>query len=197
MLPVRLAINTKIWDPWYDYIDIVTFILYILDILFNLVTTYIDSFGDEITNWKAILKNYCISLRFVIDLLSLLNLPKLNNQFLTFFGILKLARFFRILSLITQSNMSNDVKIVLQIFFYYIFFLIWLHLWACIWFYVVLQNFDKSIDKFVLTSKLAETNPNIEVDSSLADSNIIAWLPPYDYYDGTEKFWEKYVSQEN
>ena len=45
VIPIRLGINPQLLDPAYDAIDMITWVIYIIDVLINLRTTYIDNFG--------------------------------------------------------------------------------------------------------------------------------------------------------
>jgi len=77
VLPLRIGVNKSLFDPSYDYIDLLTWLIYVMDVAINLRTTYIDNFGHEIVDSKMIAKKYIRSLRFIMDILSLINLPNL------------------------------------------------------------------------------------------------------------------------
>lgn len=49
VLPLRLGIATKFLDPYYDPIDLLTWIIYVLDFVINLRTTFINIHGFEVT----------------------------------------------------------------------------------------------------------------------------------------------------
>ena len=48
VIPMKMAVYRNLLGPYYDIIDIFTYILYVLDVFINLRTTYLDSFGEEI-----------------------------------------------------------------------------------------------------------------------------------------------------
>jgi hypothetical protein len=171
-IPMRMAVYTTILDPAYDFLDFFTYLLYIADVIINLRTTYLDSFGEEITNPSKIMKHYAGSVGFWIDMLSLLNYPMATSPILSIVGILKVNRVLRISTLITQSNMEKGPKIMMQMLYYYMLFIIYLHLVACLWFFFIEKT-------YVL---------------SLEDSRYQAWIPPYDFYDGADKYWLRYES---
>ena len=54
--------------------------------------------------------------------------------------------------------------------YYYMLFIIYLHLIGCMWFFFIEQTYKES----------------------LIDSRYQPWVPPYDYYDGADQFWERY-----
>jgi hypothetical protein len=80
VIPIRIGINTKLWDPAYDFIDCITWLFYCFDVFVNLRTTYVDSFGLEVVENKRIMMKYVGSIRFVLDILSLLNLPSIVTK---------------------------------------------------------------------------------------------------------------------
>ena len=97
---MRIAVYKTVLDPAYGYLDIFTYILYIADVIINLRTTYLDSFGEEIKSPKKIFWHYTGSIGFWIDVLSLLNYPESTNVVLNLIGILKVNRVLRIYQLI-------------------------------------------------------------------------------------------------
>ena len=77
VIPIRIGINVDLWDPVYNWIDLVTWLIYFSDVFVNVRTTYIDNFGHEVVQDRKIAMNYMKSMRFYIDILSLFNLPNL------------------------------------------------------------------------------------------------------------------------
>lgn len=113
VIPIRIGINPLLFDPAYDVIDLITWVIYILDVFINLRTTYIDNFGQEIVESKRLMLNYIGSFRFIVDILSLANAPNLfvsnANEtvlvVLNMLGLLKLSRYFRAQTLIVESRL--------------------------------------------------------------------------------------------
>lgn len=169
-IPLRMAVYPTVLDPIYNPLDIFTYILYILDVIINLRTTYLDSFGEEIKDSKKIMTHYVYSVGFWIDVLSLLNYPLGSNPVLNMIGILKVNRVLRISTLITQSNMEKGPKIMMQMLYYYMLFIIYLHVVACLWFFFIEKTYK----------------------TYLENDRYQPWIPPYDYYDGNDNYWEKY-----
>ena len=97
---MRVAVHRTLLDPAYGFLDVFTYLLYIADVVINLRTTYLDSFGEEIKSTKKIFWHYTGSVGFWIDLLSLFNYPFSSNIFLSLVGILKVNRVLRIYQLI-------------------------------------------------------------------------------------------------
>ena len=80
VIPIRIGVSVTLADPAYDYIDLVTWLFYFTDIFVNLRTTYVDNYGIEVTDSKKVMRKYLMSFRFLIDILSLLNLPSLITK---------------------------------------------------------------------------------------------------------------------
>ena len=54
-----------LWKPfgkWYDVLDIIVFIVYVLDVFVALRTSFQNIHGDEVTNGKSIAVHYIFSL---------------------------------------------------------------------------------------------------------------------------------------
>ena len=105
MLPLRFSINTQLWDPIYNYVDLGVWITFLIDLFVNMRTTFIDSFNREELNSKKIACSYIRSMRFAIDFLALLNLPTIfirgdlltrQKSVLTGLGLLRLAKISRL-----------------------------------------------------------------------------------------------------
>lgn len=220
VIPIRIAVSTTLFDPAYDYIDLITWLIYVTDVFINLRTTYVDNYGLEVTDPKKVMRKYIASLRFIIDILSLFNLPSLftkslNKQVqivLNILGLLKLARFLRAQSLIVESRMQKDEKAQFSCCFYFVLLLIYLHMIGCLFFFFCLQTYEVSstrlgiIDDLGLRSLGANGSINYEFSwveeiSKKAEAAILvkgngasldAWVPAYDNYDGTERFWRHY-----
>ena len=113
MIPIRIGINPHLLDPAYNTIDLITWFIYIMDVLVNVRTTYIDNFGQEVTNGNLIAMKYIGSFRFVIDILSLFNAPNFvvssadssTQVVLNMLGLLKLSRYFRAQELVIESRL--------------------------------------------------------------------------------------------
>ena len=236
VIPIRIGVNATLWDPYYDYIDLVTWLIYVTDVFVNLRTTYIDSFGHEVVQSKKIAMRYVASARFYIDILSLVNLPNImlsgvsttTTLVLNALGLLKLARYFRAQDLIVQSRLRKDVKAEASCLYYFVLLVIYLHVMGCLFFLACLTTYNVSTFKLTYMEELALVEKN-ETDGKLYGLNgeedfiaqwnqateavkakqewddynpqIFAWVPAYDNYDGTEKFWRMYelsrLSQEN
>ena len=118
VIPVRIGINPTILDPAYNFIDIFTWFLYVADVIVNFRTTYIDNFGEEVTDPKKINWHYIKTYGFWIDLISLVAFPGLDTlanahhslKVFNYCGLLKLNRMFRLLELIAQSNIEKGPK---------------------------------------------------------------------------------------
>ena len=77
IIPIRLSIRKDLFGVVYDYIDLITWLIYLFDIFVNFRTTYITSNGIEVTDTSDIAKNYLVSFRIIADMISILSLPSL------------------------------------------------------------------------------------------------------------------------
>ena len=136
-IPMRIAVYKKVLSPLYEPLDFFTFFLYVADVVVNCRTSYLNAFGEEITNPNDIFKHYAGSAGFYIDIFSLLNYPTSSSAVLNMIGILKVNRFLKISDLITQSNIAATDKSLLKMLYFYALFIIYLHLVACLWFYFI------------------------------------------------------------
>ena len=155
VIPIRIGVNETLWDPYYDYIDLITWLIYVTDVFVNLRTTYIDSFGHEVVQSKKIAMRYVSSARFYIDILSLVNLPNImlsgvsttTTLVLNALGLLKLARYFRAQDLIVQSRLRKDVKAEASCLYYFVLLVIYLHVMGCLFFLACLTTYKVSTFK--------------------------------------------------
>ena len=149
VIPIRIGINTNLWEPAYLYIDLITWFIYLIDVLFNLRMTYIDIFGTEIIDGTLIMKHYVGSFRFFVDVASLLNFPTMvtkgfsefTNVILHSFGLLKLSRYFRANGLIIESRLTKETKSKASCCFYFCLMIIYLHMVGCQFFYFCLTTY--------------------------------------------------------
>ena len=106
-------------------LDSVTFGVFIIDIILNFVTSYINvASGNEIYDLKLIAHNYIFSEIFVIDMLSTFPLddwfagygnPNLTN-FLKVLGMLKMQRIRRLTKIIANLTWTHETKALLKVF---------------------------------------------------------------------------------
>ena len=185
IIPIQIGVNTEVLGAAYLPIDIFTYILYVADLVINLRTTYIDNFGEEIRdNWK-ITKRYVAGPSFWIDFFSLWAAPGVQNKLIQPLGILKLNRLLRLLGLISESNMDKDRKSFLTIIYYFGILIIYLHITGCLWFVIIHKTYLRSDDYY---DYLQSTGAAPAFDKV----GIVAWIPPYDFFDGAEQFWGKF-----
>lgn len=127
-MPLRIAFTdfelgylVKTLDP----LDQVTFGVFVLDIIFNFFTSYINvSSGNEIHDLGLIAQNYIFSEIFIIDMLSTFPLDEwfayVQNENLTNFlkvlGMLKMQRIRRLTKIITNLTYTHETKALLKVF---------------------------------------------------------------------------------
>lgn len=162
VIPIRIGVNEKLWDPYYNIIDLITWLIYLADVIVNLRTTYIDNFGHEVVETNRIMKKYAYSFRFVLDILSLVNFPTLVIQnlskgaqtVLNLLGLLKISRYFRAQNLIVQSRLQKATKAQASCGFYFLLLLIYLHVMGCLFFFFCLETYVISDKKVSVIDEL-------------------------------------------
>ena len=162
VIPIRIGINTDLWEPAYDWIDLITWFIYLIDVILNLRMTYINIFGTEIIDGTLIMKHYIGSVRFFVDVLSLLNFPtmitkgfsKFTNVILNTFGLLKLSRYFRANGLIIESRLAKETKSKASCCFYFCLMIIYLHMVGSLFFYSCLITYVKSSTRLDIIDEL-------------------------------------------
>lgn len=220
VIPIRIGVNERLWDPGYDYIDLVTWLFYFSDVFINLRTTYMDNYGNEVTEPKKVMRKYIMSFRFIIDLLSLFNLPSLISKnfdktsqvVLQMLGLLKLSRYFRAQGLIIESRLPKDSKAEMNCCFYFVLLLIYLHMVGCLFFFFCLKTYEVSSTRVGIIDDLGYrvvhsngteaytfswaqalyTKAIDAVNAKGDDVSVDAWVPAFDNYDGSERFWRHY-----
>jgi hypothetical protein len=96
--------------------NILVDLIFLLDILVNFRTTYIDSHGEEVVDPRRIAYNY-LKLSFWVDLCATIPLDSIlhgitgtDNPTYELFGILKLGRLNKLKKIISYLNVVEDVK---------------------------------------------------------------------------------------
>ena len=125
-------------------LDAVTTLIYIADIALSFRTTYLDNFGDEITDGNRIAIHYLKSSSFWVDTMSLLSNPltaSVDNKIFTtvcsFFGMFKIVRFVRFRTIIRGATLDKNFKAMLNFIYFIILLVIYVHVVACLWYLVV------------------------------------------------------------
>ena len=163
-IPVAFAFSppfTK--ELWFIFTDWFTTLIYLIDIVIQFRTTYVDQFGSIIRSYNSIAINYITSASFWLDSISLLANPATDKIYwIKFVGILKITRVFRIREIISAANVDKTKKALLKAAYFIFLLSIYIHLTGCIWFYVLANS------KEILSSNGIET-----------DERELEWVPPF------------------
>jgi hypothetical protein len=155
-------------EAWWTALDILTDLIFVLDILVTFRTSYIRGGGKEIIKPYKIALAY-IKGRFLLDFLSVFTFHWFSSaKSLTLFGLLKLARIGRLSKIIDNLNMKEDIKMsikLLKLFFYLVLFV---HLTACTWFWIITKSelWWPPLDWMYLESDLYESSKTKQYWSS-------------------------------
>lgn len=124
---------------WMDLFNAVIDILFMIDVIINFRTSYINSkTGEEIFDLKLIAKNYMKG-RFWIDILASLPMDVItlgfseeqsNTIIFELFGLLKLVRVLRLSRIIMYMNLKDDIKMSLKLVKLVFFLVMYIHVQA-------------------------------------------------------------------
>ena len=124
-------------DPFYVLTNIVGTILFMLDILLNMNTTYYDLDGEEIVERKKIVKHYLGGM-FLIDFISSLPLESIDGipEQVRLLNMLKIIRVLRITDVINKSNFGEEMKSRFRMAQIVFFLVLTIHIISCVWHYL-------------------------------------------------------------
>ena len=119
----------------YRILDWSSVAVFILDIYFQMNTTYYDSDGEEIFNKTKIRATYARGL-FPIDLLSSLPFGKMGKEFESFkvLTILKVVRVSRLTTVINKMDSDEEDKSLLRLLYIVFKLVLAMHLVGSFWY---------------------------------------------------------------
>lgn len=128
-------------DPFYVLTNIVGTILFMLDILLNMNTTYYDFDGEEIVDRKKIVKHYLIGM-FLVDFISSLPLESIAGipEQVRLLNMLKIIRVLRITDVINKSNFDEEMKSRFRMAQIVFFLVLTIHIISCAWHYICRED---------------------------------------------------------
>lgn len=121
-------------------VDLTIDFLYMLDIVMNFRTTYIDeSSGYEVFQARRIAWRYFSSVRCWCDLVAALPIEIVDwafdlNSGLQMLTLLKMARLLRLSKILMFLRTGNHIKLTMKLLHLLLILLIYLHTQACVWF---------------------------------------------------------------
>ena len=129
--------NAPVIKSFDSLIDLV----FIVDIILNFRTSYIDpTNGEEVLDPYKISRKYLTELRFYIDVLSTVPLDDFFGGgilFLQFLGVLKIQRLARISKVIMNLNTSLQTKAAFKVVYLIFMMFMFIHVMGCAWYYMV------------------------------------------------------------
>lgn len=144
-IPLQLSFDPDFfYAPELTTADSLIDVVFVLDIILRFRTTYIDSVtGEEIMDSFQIGKKYITSPAFIIDTLSTIPLDDFvskESRLLSFLGMLKLLRIFKISTVILNLNTGQEIKAACKVVFLVLMMVFYIHWMACLWNGVVMQK---------------------------------------------------------
>ena len=123
-------------NDFFVVIDLMSNIFFIVDIYFQMNTTYYDSDGEEIFQKSKIRKNYFFS-SFPIDLLSSLPIELIfPGNVLRILNVLKIIRVLRLTAIINKMNVDEETKSLLRMAQLIFDLVLVMHIVGSLWHYI-------------------------------------------------------------
>ncbi|KAG9511411.1 Potassium voltage-gated channel subfamily H member 4, partial [Fragariocoptes setiger] len=184
--------------PHYEWKDILVEAVFIIDIILNFITTFVNHKGEVVSDPKSIAKHYLTSM-FVVDLFAALpfdmlcafNLYSSSGQFSS---LLKLCRLLRLARIVQKMDRYAQYSLVILILLVVVFGLL-AHWCACCWYFIGLNEYDGPIGSFEMESYANETVGDSELDMRVSNRKLpLKYRPGWIYqlsnrlgYDVLEK----------
>ena len=119
-------------------VSIIVTIIYLFDIILSFRTTYIDSATfEEIIDKKKIMKQYCFSLKFPVDILSTIPFEFASPSTIAFLRILKIYKIMSLSNLISIMKLNQILKHILKFAILLSFLILFIHFIACAFFLII------------------------------------------------------------
>lgn len=140
VIPYRISFNPPIENELLlNLVDIIVDLFFIVDIVLNFRTSYIDiATGELVTKRAEIARNYIKNGRLLLDLIAsipidLFTLFLADINHLALIKLVKLIRVLRLSKIIYYMKASESVKTPVRMAKLILFILLYLHLLSCGW----------------------------------------------------------------
>ena len=139
-IPFYLSFSsTSISSPVIFSFHLFICFLFLIDIVLSFRTSYLtNSTTEEIKNSTLIMKHYGLSLKFMLDLISVIPFELFTST--TYLGLLRLVKIiklYRLSNIISVIKVRYRIKLVLEFFLILLILLLFIHFSACLFFIVV------------------------------------------------------------
>lgn len=148
-VPVQLSFDPpELKTAGYIVWDSIVDLFFLLDLILKFFTTYQSSNGKEEFDSTLIAKHYIYSLQFALDTMSMIGNTLFTYLFpsLKIFRLLKMARIFRLNSLIKRANIGKIPKALLTMLKLSFYLFLILHTFACFWYSSITFELSESMD---------------------------------------------------
>lgn len=148
-VPLELSFTelTIFQSIFFIILDNLVDLMFLVDMVLMIFTSYQDRNGIQIFCQAKIIKNYVLSPRFVFDAMAILGTGFITREYpsLKIFKCTKIVRISRLSSLIKKMNQPAEFKATVELFKMIFFLILWVHIVACIW-WVVIQEHKDDLD---------------------------------------------------
>jgi len=175
IVPLELGFQLDQYEA-VKVVDYCVNVLFILDIVVNFRSSYLNELNDEVKDTWRIAKRY-LKGAFAFDLLACLPLdiilslttPDINPSTIRVLAMVKLIRLIRLRHIIYFLRANKNFKLSLQLFLIICSALLFCHVVACLWFAVI------SIDQEWLPPNHRSTHMHLYTEMSAAEKYITSF----------------------
>ena len=121
-------------------------LMYICDVVVSARTAYIDLYtGEEVRDWRCILKHYFSSGKLVVDAISAVPFGVITwvteeSQGFQLLTLMKIARLLRLSKIIMFMRTKEQIKLKLKLTQIFFLFFTYLHVVACLWYLLLRED---------------------------------------------------------
>jgi CRP-like cAMP-binding protein len=141
-IPLFLVFYQQYFNhPGFLTIQLIISVIYSIDIIIVLRTTFIDeSTIEEVGDNRKIIKKYFKSPKMILDIVSIVPFEFLSPSSLSLIRLLKVYRFLNLSKLVSEVKIHQVVKLILKFGIVLCIFIIFMHFTACIFFLILDQD---------------------------------------------------------
>ena len=128
------TLNSKVTLSFHLFISL----LFTIDILVNFRTSYLaEATSEEVRNSKLIMRHYALSLRFLLDVISMFPYELFNPINFALLRLVKIHKLQKMSTTVSLLKARLTIKLVSEFFIILLFLLLFIHFTACVFFLVV------------------------------------------------------------
>ena len=126
-----------------EFIEVLFNFILIVETILMFVTSYQDSFGNEVQNPYLIFKRYRRSARFKIDVMTILSFFKNSHMIFKVLEVFKVARIYITSKKISKNSLPIYYKELVHVFNIMMLMLFYIHWLGCFFNFIITYNSPK------------------------------------------------------